>query len=506
MSQERYDAMFARMQKLTDLAGASALLGWDMHTHMPPKGAPVRAERMATLSATIHGMQTSPETGKLIDEAEDYARAQGEDSFEFAVWQDARRKFDKATLIPVELATELARAHSLGNQAWMKARANNDYEAFKPFLKHNYELAQQVIDHSRSYYPDAQEDYDILLDDYERGMNTSEIATVFDAFKEGARPLVEKVAAHASDRRDEAIFRHFPEADQQKLVTEVVKAVGFTDDAWDLTVTTHPFESSMAINDIRITTKYDEDFFNPSFFGTLHEFGHGLYEHQIDLKYERTTLGHGVSMAWHESQSRMWENLVGRSLPFWKWATPRVQGVFGEQFAGMSVEDMYRAVNAMGPSLIRIEADELTYNYHIIIRFELERELLAGKISFDDLPDAWNARIKDYLGVDVPSNRDGVLQDVHWSFGSIGYFPTYALGNVLGAMLWKKINGDLPNLASEIEAGEFESLREWSRENIHQYGSHYSPTELMQRVLGTRTLSAEPLLEYLGTKVDELYG
>ena len=506
MSQERFDAMFARMQQLTDLAGAAALLGWDMHTHMPPKGAPVRAERMATLSATIHGLQTSAETGKLIAEAEEFARAQGDDSFEFAVWKDARREFDKATLIPTELATELARAHSLGNHAWMEARKNNDYESFKPFLKHNYELAQQVIDLTRSYYPDAEEDYDILLDDYEMGMKTREIAAVFDAFKEGARPLVEKVAAHAGDDRDKVTFSHFPAADQEKLVTEIVKAVGFTDDAWDLTVTTHPFESSMAINDIRITTKYQEDFFNPSFFGTLHEFGHGLYEHQIDEKYERTTLGHGVSMAWHESQSRMWENLIGRSLPFWKWATPKVKAVFGEQFAGMEAEDIYRAVNAMGPSLIRIEADELTYNYHIIIRFELERELLAGTISFDDLPAAWNAKIKDYLGIDVPSDSDGVLQDVHWSFGSIGYFPTYALGNVLGAMLWKRINTDLPNLTSEIEAGEFGSLREWSREHIHQYGSHFSPTDLMEKVLGTRTLCADPLLEYLSQKVDELYG
>lgn len=506
MSQEKYDQLFSRLQTITDLAGASSVLSWDMHTHMPPKGATVRAERLATLSATLHGMLVADETGQLIDAAEEYARSQGDDSFELAIWKDARRRYDKAKLIPTELAAELERAFSLGNHAWMEARKNDDYEAFKPFLKRNYELTQQVVDLTRSYYPDAEEDYDILLDDYEQGMKTRDVAAVFDAFKEGARPLVEKVAAHAGDGRDAVTFKHFPKADQQKLVEEIVKAVGFTDDAWDLTETTHPFEQSMAINDIRITTKYEEDFFNPSFFGTLHEFGHGLYEHQIDEKYERTSIGHGVSMAWHESQSRMWENLVGRSLPFWKWATPKVKSVFGEQFAGMEAEDIYRAVNVMGPSLIRIEADELTYNYHIIIRFELERELLAGNVSFDDLPDAWNAKIKDYLGIDVPNFREGVLQDVHWSFGSVGYFPTYALGNFLGAMLWKRINTDLPNLASEFEAGEFGSLREWSREHIHQYGSHYSPSDLMEKVLGTRTLCADPLLEYLTQKVDELYG
>lgn len=211
-------------------------------------------------------------------------------------------------------------------------------------------------------------------------------------------------------------------------------------------------------------------------------------------------------MAWHESQSRMWENLVGRGLPFWKWATPVVKEEFPEQFDGMSAEDMYRAVNVMGPSLIRIEADELTYNFHIIIRFELEREVISGRLSVEDLPEAWNAKYKEYLGVDVPSDSDGVLQDVHWSGGSMGYFPTYALGNVLGAMLWQRITTDLPNLESEFEQGEFGSLREWSRENVHRHGSHYTPGDLLQKVLGTRTLDSQPLLDYLTVKVDGLYG
>lgn len=211
-------------------------------------------------------------------------------------------------------------------------------------------------------------------------------------------------------------------------------------------------------------------------------------------------------MAWHESQSRMWENLVGRSLPFWKWAAPVVQNHFPEQFDGMSADEIYRAVNVMGPSLIRIEADELTYNFHIIIRFELERELVTGRLSVDDLPEAWNAKYKEYLGVDVPSDSDGVLQDTHWSGGSMGYFPTYALGNVLGAMLWQRITKELPNLQSEFEQGEFSSLREWSRENVHQYGSHFTPNDLLQKVLGTRKLDAQPLLDYLTVKVDALYG
>lgn len=506
MSKIFYDDLFAHMQSIVDLNGAQALLTWDMHTHMPSKGAAVRAERLATLGSTIHQMLIDDKTSELLEGAEDYARSQGNDSFELAIWNDIRRRYDKATLIPTELAAEMSRAFSLGNQAWMTARTNDDYEHFKPFLQKNLDLIKQQIDLTRSYYPDAEEDYDILLDDYERGMKTSDISAVFDQFKEGARPLIEKVAKQSKDSRDAAVNLHFPQKDQERLVTEIVKAVGFTDDAWDLTVTTHPFESSMAINDIRITTKYEEDFFNPSFFGTLHEFGHGIYEHQIDEKYERTSIGHGVSMAWHESQSRMWENLVGRGMPFWKWATPKVKAVFPEQFEGMEAGDIHRAVNAMGPSLIRIEADELTYNFHIIIRFELERELLAGTVTVDSLPDAWNKKIRDYLGIEVPNNRKGVLQDVHWSFGSMGYFPTYALGNILGAMLWEKIRTEMPNLEAEFEKGEFGSLRDWSRENVHQYGAHYLPNDLLQKVLGTRKLDAKPLLNYLTAKVDDLYG
>lgn len=486
--------------------GALSVLGWDMQTHMPKKGVATRAERLATVSSHLHAMIVDDETGKLLEASEEYAKSQGEGSFENSLWTLARRNYDKATLIPNDLQKEISRARSMGNQAWKDARQNDDYESFKPFLKKNYELAQQVIDLSRGLYPDAEEDYDILLDDYERGMKTSEISAVFEDFKTGAKPLVEKVAAAAGDDRDASIHKHFPKEDQEKLSNAIVRAVGFTDDAFDLTETTHPFASAMSINDIRITTKYEEDYFNPSFFGTLHEFGHGLYEHQVDEKYERTPVARGASMMWHESQSRMWENLVGRSLPFWKWATPKVHEVFGEQFAGMDAEDMYRAVNAMGPSLIRIEADELTYNYHIIIRFELERELLAGKVTFDDLPEAWNAKIEDYLGIKVPNNREGVLQDTHWGSGSVGYFPTYALGNLLGASLWQKINADLPNLSSEFEAGEFGSLREWGRANIHQHGSLYTPRELMKKVLGSDVLSAQPALDYLSNKVDELYG
>ena len=506
MSKERYDQLLQRIQTLQDLQGLGGIAMWDMQTHMPRKGAEVRGQRLATLTRVAHGMLVEDATGEMIKGTEEFVRSQGEDSVEFAIWRKFKRTYDKSVVIPTELAAEFNLARSRGRTAWIAARKNNDFASFQPFLEKNVELLKQTVDLSRELHPDAEEDYDILLDDYEEGMKTREVSDVFDQFKIGAAPLVEKVGAKAGDGRDEAVNKHFPADQQDKLVREIAKAIGFNDDSWDLTTTTHPFASSMSINDIRITTKFEEDFFNPSFFGTLHEFGHGLYEHQVDADYDRTPLARGVSMAWHESQSRMWENLVGRSLPFWKWATPVVQSVFPSQFDGMSAEDMYRAVNVMGPSLIRIEADELTYNFHIIIRFELEREVISGKLAVEDLPEAWNAKYKAYLGVDVPSDSDGVLQDVHWSGGSMGYFPTYALGNVLGAMLWQRISSELPNLQSEFEQGEFGSLRKWSREHVHRHGSLYTPNDLLQKVLGTRTLDAQPLLDYLTVKVDDLYG
>lgn len=506
MSRENYDKLVQRMQTLGDLQRLGGIAGWDMQTHMPKNGAAVRGETLATLTRITHAMLTNPETGEIIDQAEEYARSQGEESVKFNIWRKVKRNYSKATVVPTELAGEMNLAKSKAQVAWKEARKNNDYASFKPFLQQNIEHLRQVVELRRSLHPDVVEDYDILLDDYEEGMKTQEVADVFDQFKAGAAPLIEKIAAGAGDGRDAATFKKFPIEQQEKLVREVVKQVGFDQDSFDLTTTTHPFASSMSINDVRITTKYEEDFFNPSFFGTLHEFGHGLYEHQVNPEFERTVLARGASMAWHESQSRMWENLVGRSLPFWKWATPVVQKHFPEQFDGMTPEDMYCAVNVMGPSLIRIEADELTYNFHIIIRFELERELIAGNITVEELPEAWNARYKEYLGVDVPSDSDGVLQDVHWSSGSMGYFPTYALGNVLGAQLWKRITSEIPNLTSDFEKGEFGALRDWSRENVHQYGSQFKPNDLLEKVLGTRKLDAQPLLDYLTTKVDELYG
>ena len=506
MSKEAFDTLLSRVQTVGDVAGAAALLGWDQRTHMPPRGTAVRSERLATLATIAHEMMTSDEVGELIANSEDYVKGLGDESFEAGLWRHVKRRYDKTKLIPPELTAAMQRAGSAGYTAWMKARAESDYSQFREALQHNLDLAKELVDALRSYFPDAEEDYDILLDDYEPGMKTSDIARVFDELKPATKDLLAKVVENHDEKRDAILHGHFPADKQEELTRIVLKQIGFTDDAFNLATTTHPFESSMAINDIRITTKYEEDYFNPSFFGTMHEFGHGLYEHQISEKYERTPLARGTSMAWHESQSRMMENLVGRGRPFWDWAMPQVKNVFPQQFADVSADDMYRAVNAMGPSHIRIEADELTYNLHIILRFELERDLLSGAVTTADLPEAWNTKFREYFGIDVPNDAQGVLQDVHWSQGSLGYFPTYALGNVLAAMLWKRINAEIPSLEQDLSAGDLSGLRAWLGDNIHQHGSFYLPMDLMEKVLGVRQLDAKPLIAYLTQKVDELYG
>jgi carboxypeptidase Taq len=506
VSKESFDQLLSRIKTISDVAGAAALLGWDQRTHMPSRGAAVRSERLATLVTIAHEMTTSDEMGELIANSEAHITSLGDESFEAALWRNVKRRYDKTRLIPTELSAELQRAANNGYVAWAKSRAASDYTQFQDALQHNISLTKEAVDALRSYFPDAREDYDILLDDYETGMKTADVTRVFDELKTATKTLVERVADSGEKDRDAVLHGQFPADKQEELTRTMVKQLGFTDDAFNLATTTHPFESSMAINDIRITTKYEEDFFNPSFFGTMHEFGHGLYEHQISEAYERTPLARGASMAWHESQSRMMENLVGRGRPFWDWAMPRVQEVFPQQFGGVSADDMYRAVNAMGPSFIRIEADELTYNLHIILRFELERELMSGAVTTADLPEAWNAKFSEYFGIDVPNDAQGVLQDVHWSQGSFGYFPTYALGNVLSAMLWEKINAEIPTLSEDISGGEFGSLRTWLKENIHRHGSFYLPMDLLEKVMGVRELDAKPLIAYLTNKVDELYG
>jgi carboxypeptidase Taq len=367
----------------------------------------------------------------------------------------------------------------------------NDYASFRPWLDRNLELRRRYID----CFDPAVEEYDILLDDYEPGMTTAEVRAVFDRIK----PELIALAAEIGTSEEPAFMRGpFPEAEQERLSRLVVERFGATWEHFRLDRTVHPFCSSFATTDIRMTTRYSEHDLH-SLFSSMHECGHGLYERGVDQALERTPLCSGVSSGLHESQSRLWENVVGRSAPFWRWLYPELEAAFPGVLGDVSPDDFYRAVNRVEPSLIRVDSDEVTYGLHVIIRFELEQQLIAGEISTAELPEAWNARYAEYLGVDVPEDRLGVLQDIHWAFNGFGYFPTYQLGNVISLQIWEKTVEALPDLDGQIEAGEFAELGSWLRENLYALGRKFTPQETLERVAGG-PIDAGPYLRYLRTK------
>jgi len=497
VSQAKFDDLRERLAEISDLVKTAALLGWDQHVMMPQKGASIRAEQMATVGRIAHTKFISPEIGSLLDDLRDWGEQQDYDSFEASLIRVSTRDWEKSRQVPPELRAEMSRSAALANQVWIDARKANDFKTFLPVLRKNLDLRKRYID----CFEVKDEPYDIVLDDYERDMTTKEVRRIFDYLKEHQAPLVKEVAARGGN---DAKPREYSLEDQKTFELEVVKAFGYTEDAWRLDPTVHPFASGTGITDIRITTRYFPDHLG-GLFGTMHEFGHGLYERQVDPALERSPLARGVSLGMHESQSRMWENLVGRSLPFWRHFFPRLQELF-PTLAGDDAESWYREVNRVEPSLIRVEADEATYNLHIILRFELEQAMLGDEFPLEQLPEQWNSRMWDYLGIEVPSDTEGVLQDVHWSGGSIGYFPTYALGNLISAQIWEKITADLPSLESDFEQGEFGGLRDWLGEHLHRLGRKYTPGETLERVVGTAEIDPEPYVRYLRSKLADIYG
>jgi carboxypeptidase Taq len=347
--------------------------------------------------------------------------------------------------------------------------------------------------------------YDALLDKFEPDMKTAQVKAVFDVIKPDLIDLVKAIAAKSDAVSDEVLHREYDEQKQWDFGLEVVKRYGFDFKRGRQDRSVHPFTTSFSINDVRITTRVDRRFLSPALFGTLHETGHALYEQGFDQALERTTLADGASLGMHESQSRMWENLVGRSQPFWKFFFPILQGFFPQQLADQTAESFYRAANKVSPSFIRVEADEVTYGLHIMLRFEMENDLLEGRLKADDVPEAWNARMQEFLGVTPPNIAQGALQDIHWSSGLVGYFPTYQLGNLISLQLWDKINADLPDLTSQIEHGEFAALLNWLRANLHQHGRKFTSNELLQRTTGSG-LNPAPYLKYLKAKYSAIYG
>jgi carboxypeptidase Taq len=499
VSRTSFEELQRRLEEVSDLGKTMSLLAWDQQVMMPRGGGPLRAEQLATVGRIAHEKFTSAEVGRLLDELHDFGEQHEYDSFEASLIRVVSRDWDKARRVPSQLRADIARAGALANQVWIDARKNNDFASFLPVLRTNLDLRKRYIE----CFDVGDEPYDIVLDDFERDMKTAEVRRLFDYVKEHQAPLVKEVAAHADELEEGR--GEFPIALQQQFELEVVRAFGFDDECWRLDPTVHPFASGTGTTDIRLTTRYFPHNLD-GLFATMHEFGHGLYEHQVDPTLERSPLARGVSLGMHESQSRMWENLVGRSLAFWRHFFPRLQQVFPGPLAGHDADRWYREVNAVQPSLIRVEADEATYNLHIILRFELEQAMLADEFPLEQLPEEWNRRIWEYLGIEVPDDTRGVLQDVHWSGGSIGYFPTYALGNLISAQIWEKVTADLPSLYDEFERGEFGSLRDWLREHLHRHGRKFTPGETLERVVGTTQIDPEPYVRYLREKLAGIYG
>jgi len=479
------------------LASVGSLLGWDERTYLPTKGQAFRGDQLALIAQLCHERLIDKRTGDLLQQAE----AETLSDEQRANVKGIRRLYGRAVKMPTELVVALAKATSAGQNAWESAKHQNDFVSFKPYLetilKLKREEAQAVgfQDHP----------YDALLDEFEPGARTSDLKTLFKQLQDQLVPLIAAIGQSDVKAPKEILARSYPVEQQRQLSEWIAEQIGFDRSGGRLDVTVHPFCSGIGPGDVRITTRFNEHAFAEAFFGTLHETGHGIYEQNLPSEHFGTPLGTACSLGIHESQSRLWENFVGRSKPFWKANWAKVQSTFNTTLKDVTLDQFYAAVNDVRPSFIRIEADEATYNLHIILRFELEQALLTSDLAAADLPGAWNERFHKMFGLTVPKDSLGCLQDVHWSAGLLGYFPTYTLGNLYAAQFMEQAQKDQPQMSEQIARGEYAPLKEWLTERIHRQGQRYSAAELCQRITG-KGLGHQALMTYLKGKFEPLYG
>ncbi len=499
---ENVEQLKKRLADVVNLRHAAAVLGWDMQVNMPPGGAEARAEQLALLSRLAHQMFTAEETGRLIEAGEAEVGSADADSDEAAMVRVARHDYDLNTRVPVALVEELARVTTRAHNIWAKAREEADWSQFAPTLERILDLTRQQAE--ALGYEDRI--YDALLNQYEPYMKTADVERLFDGLREELVPFVAAIFERLDAVDSGPVLRRYDVEKQVQFGLKVIEQIGYDLTRGRQDKSVHPFTTEFSINDVRITTRYKEDWMPSALFGSIHEAGHAMYEQGARQEYEGTILANGTSLGVHESQSRLWENVVGRSRGFWRHFYPELQRLFPETLSDVDLEAFYRAINFVSRSLVRVEADEVTYNLHIMLRFEMENALLEGKLAVRDAPDAWNAKMEQYLGITPPNNgKEGILQDVHWSSGLMGYFPTYSLGNFLSVQFWDKALQDVPTIPDEIERGNFEPLLGWLRENIHQYGRKYWPAELTQRVTG-EPIQTRSFMRYLRAKYSDIYG
>jgi carboxypeptidase Taq len=493
-------ALKSRLQDIDDLRGAASVLQWDQATYMPPGGAEARGRQLGLLNRLAHDQQADPGIGHLLDSLEPWAQAQGDDSYAAALIRVTRRDYERATRVPSSFIERLTAHMTAAYHTWERARPANDFAAVRPMLEKTVEMSRELA----AYYPGSEHPYDPLIDLAEDGMTVAAVRALFDDLHKGLVPLI-KAIRERPEVDNGCLSGNFPESAQQAFGEQVIRAFGYDYTCGRQDKTAHPFMTKLGRGDVRITTRYSEDFLSDGLFSTMHEAGHAMYEQGIANELEGTPLFSGTTAGVHESQSRLWENLVGRSLPFWSRWYGTLQATFPGELQNVPMDTFYRAINKVVPSLIRTEADEVTYNLHVMLRFDLELALLEGTLKVADLPDAWRQRIKSDLGVTPPDDRDGAMQDVHWYGGIVGgAFQSYTLGNIMSAQFFAAARRELPDLDSQIAAGEFAPLREWLTSHIYRHGRKFTAPELVERATG-EPLSIAPYLKYLNTKYGALY-
>lgn len=500
---QSFSTLVETLQEIATLGSVASLVNWDEQVMLKPAGIEFRAKQSALLARMVHERLTSPRLGEVLAVAEAELRGQDPASDSYVIIREFRRDYDRAVRLPPSLVAQIAHTTSLAQAAWVEARKNNHFATFAPWLEKVLNLKRQEASCLRTSSGNL---YDALLEGYEPGETVESLNQIFSELKPRLVALIQRIAGCDRQAPVHLLQQNYPSDLQERLAKEVAGLIGFDQQAGRVDVSVHPFCTGIAPGDTRITTRYDEQFFNDAFFGTLHETGHALYEQQLP-KYTHfgTALAEPAGLGIHESQSRLWENFIGRSRAFWSFFYPKIQTMFASQLKDTSADDWLFAINQIQPSFIRTEADEATYNLHILLRFELEQQLINGDLSVDEIPDAWNQRFKSYLGLVVPDDTQGCLQDVHWSAGLIGYFPTYALGNMYAAQFFAAAKQAIPDLDLQICQGQFKPLLEWLGVNIHVHGRRFTGRQLVKRVAG-KELSPDDLLNYLENKAQQYYG
>ncbi len=501
-SQNLYCELLERTGRAALLESTGAILSWDRETYMPDKGAEHRASQLSLLSGIHHQLATEPRIGELLDALQD-SELNDSPEYDSAInLRELRRRYDRQRRLPQPLVEEIARVTALAQHHWSEARQADDYQTFSPWLDDVIRLKREQA--TAVGFADNGESYDALLDEYEPQCTSREITGVFEQLRAKLLPLLDSIRGCERSPDVSILVRNYPVDQQEQFGRLAAQAIGFDFHGGRLDVAAHPFCSGTGPGDCRMTTRYDPQFFSGSFFGTLHETGHGLYEQGLPADAFGTPLGQAVSLGIHESQSRLWENIVGRSRSFWQYFFPKAQEFFPNSLSQISLDEFVFAINAVRPSLIRVEADEVTYNLHVMLRFDIERDLISGNLTVNDLPGAWNERFGRDFGITPDSDASGCMQDIHWSAGLFGYFPTYALGNMYAAQFFEAANRRLGDLNTQFTAGQFESLLGWLREQIHHRGQRLPAGRLVETVTG-HPLSDEPLIRHLSERFLPLY-